>query len=224
MIPGLPLYIHIIFVLTVLLCDFLFWSAAPSSKATGFGIAVWLLVQGIITLKGFYMVTGTVPPRFALMAAPPFVLIAVLFISKKGRIFLDAFNIRTLTFLHTIRIPVEIVLFLLVVHRQLPEAMSFEGRNLDIISGISAPVVGWLYFDRKILSRNLLLVWNFMCLALVLNVMIYGLLSAQTSFQQLSFEQPNKAVQYFPFSWLPSFVVPVVILSHLISIRRLLKS
>ncbi|HVF96549.1 MAG TPA: hypothetical protein VM871_04480, partial [Flavisolibacter sp.] len=38
-----------------------------------------------------------------------------------------------------------------------------------------------------------------------------------------AFDQPNIAVLYFPFIWLPSFIVPVVLLSHLVCIRQLLK-
>jgi hypothetical protein len=40
-------------------------------------------------------------------------------------------------------------------------------------------------------------------------------------FQQFAFDQPNIAVLYFPFIWLPSCVVPLVLLSHLAAIRQL---
>ncbi len=217
----LPAYINFLFILTVLLTLVLFCYAAPFSRWVWIFAAGWLIFQAILTLKGFYLVTDTIPPRFALMMAPLLILVILLFVTKSGRQFLDAFNLRTLTYLHTIRIPVEITIFLLVAHQLMPEAMSFEGRNFDIFSGITAPFVAWLYFDKYAMNKKLLLAWNWLCLILVLNVVIYGVLSAPTVFQQLSLDQPNKAIQYFPFSWLTSFVVPVVILSHLIAIRRL---
>jgi hypothetical protein len=37
-----------------------------------------------------------------------------------------------------------------------------------------------------------------------------------------AFDQPNIAVLYFPFNWLPSCIVPLVLLSHLAAIRQLL--
>jgi len=37
----------------------------------------------------------------------------------------------------------------------------------------------------------------------------------------LAFDQPNIAVLYFPFSWLPTYVVPVVLFCHLAALRKL---
>jgi len=42
--------------------------------------------------------------------------------------------------------------------------------------------------------------------------------------QLFAFDQPNIAILYFPFVWLPSFIVMTVLFSHLISIRRLVKN
>jgi len=42
--------------------------------------------------------------------------------------------------------------------------------------------------------------------------------------QQFAFEQPNRAVLYFPFIWLPSVVIPIFIFSHLAAFWQLLKS
>jgi hypothetical protein len=44
----------------------------------------------------------------------------------------------------------------------------------------------------------------------------------QVGLQQFAITQPNIAVQYFPFNWLPSVVVPLVLFSHLASIQQLL--
>tara|TARA_R110002096_G_scaffold209585_1_gene396758 strand:- start:1620 stop:1829 length:210 start_codon:yes stop_codon:yes gene_type:complete len=47
-------------------------------------------------------------------------------------------------------------------------------------------------------------------------------LSAQTPFQQLAFDQPNIGVTYFPFVWIPAVIVPIILFSHLVSIRQLI--
>jgi hypothetical protein len=60
------------------------------------------------------------------------------------------------------------------------------------------------------------------CLGLVVNIAINGLLSAPTPLQQFAFDQPNIALAYFPFVLLPSVVVPMVIFAHLASIRQIL--
>ncbi|MFI5134841.1 MAG: hypothetical protein ACHQD9_03205, partial [Chitinophagales bacterium] len=135
---------------------------------------------------------------------------------------LDGLDGKILTYLHTIRIPVEIVLYLLFLHKQIPQLMTFEGRNFDILSGISAPFVAYFGYNKQKLSTTFLLTWNFICLALLINIVINAVLSAPFPFQKFGFDQPDVAVLYFPFTWLPCCVVPVVLLSHLAVIRQLI--
>lgn len=101
--------------------------------------------------------------------------------------------------------------------------MTFEGRNFDIAAGITAPFVAWFAFKNKDIRRKILLAWNFICLALLINIVVTALLTAPSPIQKIAFDQPNIAVLYFPFSWLPVFIVPVVLFAHLSSIRQLLK-
>ncbi|MES1214393.1 MAG: hypothetical protein ABUT20_02655 [Bacteroidota bacterium] len=224
MITGLPIYISVLFIIVTLVTVYLFYRASHQSDITFIVLASWLMIQAIISLKGFYTTTDTIPPHIALLAAPAVLLIIFLFATKKGRAYIDSFDTYLLTNLHAIRVPVEIILFALFSHKLIPGLMTFEGRNFDIFSGVTAPFVAWLGYDKKRLSRNTMLIWNFICLALVLNVAIHGMLSAPTRIQQFAFDQPNIAILYFPFAWLPAFVVPIVVFSHLVCIRQLLKS
>ena len=99
--------------------------------------------------------------------------------------------------------------------------MTFEGRNFDVLSGLSAPFVFYTAFVWRRMSRNLLLTWNIVCLALLINIVAHAVLAAPFDFQQLAFDQPNRAIFYFPFVWLPACIVPIVLLSHLAAIRQL---
>ncbi|WP_208646852.1 hypothetical protein [Pedobacter jejuensis] len=67
-----------------------------------------------------------------------------------------------------------------------------------------------------------LLVWTFICLGLLLNIVVNAVLSASSPFQQFGFDQPNVTILNFPFSWLPAFIVPLVLFAHLATIRRLI--
>jgi hypothetical protein len=218
---NLPAYIGIVFGLTTLLSVAFFYKASNNSKTTLVILLCWLILQAAVGLTGFYTVTDTIPPRFLLMVLPPFLLILLLFATSKGRRYIDSLNPASLTLLHTIRIPVEITLFWLFVHRAVPELMTFEGRNFDILSGLSAPFIYYFGFIKKRIHRTIILIWNFICLGLLLNIVANAVLSAPFPFQQFAFEQPNIAVLYFPFNWLPSCVVPLVMLSHLAAIRHL---
>jgi len=218
---NLPSYISILFGLTTIITTLIFYKAAGNSKPVLLVIMIWLAVQAFIASSGFYTVTDTLPPRFLLLVLPPFLGIAGLFLSPKGRKFIDSLDLKSLTILHTIRIPVELVLFFLFTSKVIPELMTFEGRNFDILSGITAPVIFYFAFIRKQFGRKIILIWNMICLGLLINIVSNAILSAPFPFQQFAFDQPNIAVLYFPFIWLPCCVVPLVLLSHLAAIRQL---
>jgi hypothetical protein len=217
----LPFYIPATFLITFFLSIFLFYKAANASKTALIVIGVWVILQTVLGLSGFYRAAEAVPPRLPLLILPPIIYILILFNTEKGRAFIDTLNLKWLTILHVVRIPVELVLFWLSVHKLVPELMTFQGRNFDILSGISAPFVWYFGFVNPKLNKTVLLVWNFVCLGLVLNIMFSAVFSAPTKFQLFGFEQPNRAFGFFPFLLLPAFVVQVVLLSHLAAIRQL---
>lgn len=219
---NLPFYIPITFILITLVTLAFLYFATNKSKTVLIICLVWLIFQALLGNNEFYLITDTIPPRFLVLLLPPLVTIILLFTLKKGQLFLDKMNVPILTLLHVVRVPVEIVLFWLFIHQMVPELMNFEGRNFDIISGITASIIFYFGYYRKRLNPKIILLWNFLCIGLLLNIVIHAVLSAPFPFQQLAFEQPNIAVLYFPFNWLPAFVVPVVLFSHLVCIRQLL--
>jgi hypothetical protein len=220
---SLPFYIVIATMAVAFLTLYFLYKATDRSKKVVIISLAWLALQAIIGLSGFYEVTNTMPPRFALTLAPPLIAIAVCLFTKSGKQFLDSVNTKWLTILHVVRIPVEMMLLWLFLQKYVPQLMTFEGRNFDMLSGLTAPLIFYFGFIRKMTSRKILLAWNFICLALLFNIVINAILAAPFRFQQFAFDQPNIAVLYFPFVWLPAFIVPVVLFSHLASIRQLLK-
>lgn len=235
MIHKLPFYLGHAFELTTLLTLLLFyWMLKKSGpkivqdnlRIIYYGLVLWIALQGILSF--FYVYTNTLaqfPPRIMLLGVFPMLLaILLLFITKKGKEFIDGLSLQYLTLINLVRIPVELVLYLLFINRTIPEVMTFEGRNFDIIAGLTALPMMYLVFSKgQLIKPRLLLAWNIICLALLLNIVITAILSVPSPFQKLGFEQPNIAILYLPFSWLPTFIVPVVLFGHLVSIRQLLK-
>ena len=220
---NLPIYISILFGLITLLTVGLFYKATNRSILSLVILLTWLVIQAVIALTNFYTVTDTIPPRFLLLVMPPILFIILLFATNKGRIFIDSLDIKALTLLHIVRVPVEIVLFRLFIYIMIPELMTFEGRNFDVISGISAPLIYYFGFVQKQLSNKIIIIWNVLCLMLLFNIVINAVFSAPFPFQKFAFDQPNIAILYFPFNWLPSCVVPIVLFSHIVAIRQILK-
>ncbi len=219
-----PLSLVLTFIATTVLALVLFQRAAHQHRITLFVLVGWLLLQGWISLTGFYLDESGMPPRFVLLVGPPALLILSLFLTASGRRFIDGLDTGRLTLLHMVRIPVELVLFGLFTYGAVPEVMTFEGRNFDILSGLTAPLVYAFGYLRPQIGTGVLIAWNVACLALLVNVVTHAVLAAPTDFQQIAFDQPNVGVIYFPFVWLPCMVVPLVLFAHLVSLRRLLAS
>lgn len=211
----------VLFILTTFLTLWFFYRASKSINVL-LGLLVWMIVVGVLGYTGFYRVEDATPPRFIFLLGPGLLFVILLFTTKKGREFTKRLKLKWLTILHTIRIPVEIVLFYIYTEGLIPVEMTFEGYNYDIISGLSAPVMYYLVFVTERIGKRGLLIWNIVCLGLLLNILTIAVLSANTPFQRMAFDQPNIGVAYFPFVWLPAVIVPVVFYSHLASISQLL--
>jgi len=220
---NLPLYIPVLFVITTMLSFLFIAKAFRFSKMAVAIILAWLMVQAVIASTGFYTNTSSLPPRFLLAILPPFAAIILLFNSVKGKEIIDFLPCGTLTLLHIVRVPVEITLLLLFFHKTIPIEMTFEGRNVDIISGITAPAVYYFGFVTRKMKPALIITWNVLCILLLINIVVTAILSVQFPFQQFGFEQPNIAVLHAPYIWLPCFIVPSVLFSHLVVIRQMSK-
>ncbi|MFY0654763.1 MAG: hypothetical protein JXQ96_22215 [Cyclobacteriaceae bacterium] len=176
----------------------------------------------LLAVNKFFFEFEALPPRMLLAISPPTFAILLLLFYPKTRAFLVKIPIATLTYLHIIRVPVEIVLWWLYLGGLLPELLTFEGINYDILSGVTAPFIAIFAVGIKKKRRAIAFIWNILALGLLINIVGHAILSAPTPFQQFAFDNPNTGVFYFPYIWLPAFVVPAVFFSHLVSFIKLL--
>ncbi|MBE9598006.1 hypothetical protein [Pedobacter sp. MC2016-24] len=233
MLDHLPLYLNISFIFTTFLSAgmialLLRTASKPITRSTARGIlatvVIWLIIQASLSYTGVYTdYPQALPPNIILFGViPALITIIILFNTRKGKQFIDRLSMQMLSYVHIVRIPVELVLYGLFLNGAVPELMTFEGRNFDILAGITAPFVGFFGIGQSKMRKGSLLVWNFICLALLLNIVINAVLSTPSPFQQFAFDNPNIAILNFPYSWLPAFIVPLVLFAHLAAIRKLI--
>jgi hypothetical protein len=219
---NLPLYLHFAFFLTTLLTLYLLTGAARPSRRELAAIAGWLLLTGGLAAGGFFTDFQAAPPRLLLALLPSLALLLLLFVTPRGRARLDRIDGRKALLVHSVRLPVELTLWGLSHYGAVPLLMTFGDGNLDILPGITAPLV-YVARQKGWMGRRAEVAWHLLSLALLFNIVARAILSAPSPFQQLSLDQPNVAVFYFPFVWLPAFVVPAVLLAHGAALRQLLK-
>jgi hypothetical protein len=223
MIPSIPFYISLIFSITVIASVYGLYKASSNQKKVVVLLGAWIALQSVIGISGFYTNTMSLPPRFLIAVIPPLLFILFLFLLPNGRIWLDQLSPKLLTIIHVVRIPVEFVLFGLFIYKAIPQVMTFEGRNFDILAGITSPLVYYFGYHQNKVSKQIILLWNMLSLILLLNIVVTAVLSAPLPIQQMAFDQPNKAVMYFPYVLLPACVVPIVLFAHLVCIRSLFR-
>ena len=229
MIDSLPFYVTVVFVLTTLLTIGLLFRAFRDIRPAGFPsglltflIPFWMIITGLLAMSGFYQQFQFVPPRVATFAILPANILILLYFIFFRTTFIEKLSLKTLTLLHIIRVPVELVLLWLFQYGMVPQIMTFEGRNFDVLSGLSAPVIYWLAFRGGTTNRPLIIGWNIVALGLLVNIVVTAILSFPSPMQRFGFEQPNIGITFFPFIWLAAIIVPIVLFAHLASLWKLL--
>jgi len=210
----LPIFFGLITLVTLLIMI----KATNANKSFIFFLIIWVIIIGINSFLGFFENTESLPPRFVFIIAP--VILWVIYFYKKLRN--TEVRIPWLLSLHVLRIPVEITLYYLFIQQLIPQAMTFEGWNFDIFSGITALILLVMVAIAGVSRwQKLIYYWNYFGLLLLAMIVITAILSAPTPLQQINFNQPNVAVLQFPYTFLPALVVPLVALSHLLLLNKL---
>lgn len=195
------------------------WAAREKAKTAAF-IAAWLLLHSFLAIREVYADFEGVPNVFFAVFATA-IVVGVLAFSNYAKPWRDSLNPEVLTYMHTIRVEVELVLYGLYAAGWASVAQTFAGSNFDILIGLTAPIIAYLFFRGQALSARMFWWWNVGGILLLGNIVAISFASAPHQFQQMSFEQPARAFFYFPFNLLPLFVVPSMFAIHFIILKRL---
>lgn len=217
---DLPWYLPALFGVCVLYTFLLLVFASKMKRNVILISILWISLQSWLSFSLFYTDTTTVPPKFILALVPGLLFIVFLFISKKGRVYIDSLNLKMMYLIHVVRIPVEFGLYGLAIYKTIPMLMTFEGVNFDIFAGITAPLIILGYFYKDWLSDSFVLIWNFLSIGLLLTIVVNAITSVASPMQTQAFDQPNEAIMHFPYILLASYIVPVVLFSHFVAIKR----
>jgi hypothetical protein len=181
----------------------------------------WLVLVGGLSRIGFFDYFDQLPPRPVLAIFLPLPFVLLFAFSRTGTALLKAIPPSWLIYMQSFRILVEVILWIAVTRAILPVQMSFEGRNFDIISGILALPVGWWVAKNFTQARSIAIIYNFIGLAFLLNILLIALLSMPTTFRYFHNDPSSRIVAEFPFIYLPSVLVVMAYTLHVFSLRSL---
>lgn len=227
---AIEVHVQLVFICCVIAtCGFLFFGVKLAVKKSILptviliGLVLWIAFIGSFFFSGFFLNFESRPPRVVMFVAPIIIFIATLFILPRSRAFIARMPIATLTHIHLVRIPVEIVLWWLFQAGKVPEAITYEGANFDILVGITAPFAAIFLLGEKNRHTIGAIAWNLISLALLANVVIRAV-AATPYFMDgnAAAGTINLAMFYYPFIYLPMFIVPAVLFAHLASLYQLI--
>jgi len=184
-------------------------------------IAGWMMMVGIMAIKGFFADLTTLPPRPIILILLPLPLVLVTAFSKRFKEMALTIPEHWLIRFQAFRIFVELILWQAFAKNILPVQMTFEGRNWDIASGVLALVVAWMVLHKRNNYRTIATAYNIIGIGLLLNVLIVAFLSMPTPLRYFMNEPTVEKVGQFPMIYLPSVLVVLAYSFHIFSLRQL---
>jgi len=180
----------------------------------------WLLyiltVQQLGLLENFEL-----PPRIPLLVVIPLIVLMIWFTStRKFRPVLTAAPSYLPVVLQSFRVLVELLIFGAFVEEVFPERVTFKGLNFDILVGLSALPVAYL-ISRNLMGKSGILAWNIVSL-MILGLTVFSFIYSYYFTDYLL--TGSKELVHFPYLLLPSVLLPIAVLLHVVSIRQALKA
>jgi hypothetical protein len=201
------------------------WRVSPGAvrgvRVAGVALVGWLALTAGLAERGFFDDFQSMPPRFLPLFGLPLLTLLALTFSRRVTPLLAAVPPAWPAAAQAFRIPVEIVLWRLAVAGVIPELLSFHGRNVDILVGLTAPVVAYACFVRRAWPARVAVWWNWAGIVILLNVVVHAQLSAPTPWRIFETDPPTTFIADWPYVWLPGFLVPLAWLLHAVSLRQL---
>ncbi len=184
-------------------------------------IGVWLGYAGIMGYSGVIGDPTRMPPGIFLLLTPIIAFIAiVLGRSPAGAQLAASLPLGLIFAMQSFRIGVELTLSSLHDAGLTTRLMTLAGGNVEILVGLSAPVIA-LIATRGQAGRRIALVWNVLGLLSLLNVATRAVLTAPGPLNLIHAELPNVAMGLFPFSYIPGFMAPLAMMLHVLAFRAL---
>jgi len=230
--PNDPV-VAVFVVIPVLLAATLVWAAliawrrsgaseSASRRAAvivGVDSAAWMTLTWLAASSGLLQQWSRTPPPMLFVIAGVAIISSILALGGVGRRLAQFVPLWALVAIQSFRLPLELAMHGLSERGIMPIQMSYSGRNFDIVTGATAVVVAVLV-KTGYGGRRLVLVWNVMGLALLVNVVSVAIASMPL-FRAFGEDRVVTFVAYPPFIWLPAVMVLAALAGHLVIFRAL---
>ena len=190
-----------------------------AAAAVTLGLVVWMAATYAAAAFGVLRFPPA-PPTMIVVFALMLMLSVGLGISPVGRRLAAGLPLSVLVGVQGFRLPLELLMHRAYDYGLMPRQMSYSGLNVDILTGVTALVVGPLLATGHAGIRTAR-AWNLLGALLLVNIVTVAMLSAPTPFRVFREGPANVWITAAPYVWLPSVMVAFAILGHIVIYRRL---
>ncbi len=200
------------------------WQARDRSRAF-WGLATilvaWSVAAFVPVRLGFYQGTPTRIPTIPFGLLIPIAAGVVLFwrwpLLKRV---IDAVPQEWIVSVQAYRV-LGFIFLVLYAGGRLPREFAWPAGAGDVLVGLLAPLAGLAYARGSSGSANFVRTWNLFGLADLVVAVTTGFLTSPSQFQALAFDRPNELIGAFPLAMIPVLLVPLSVLLHLASLKKL---
>ncbi|XWN35924.1 MAG: hypothetical protein ROO71_08135 [Balneola sp.] len=187
-------------------------------------LLLWHLYIFLISQTGILQ-SFDFPPRFVLFLILPVFIFTGLFIYKyRNSEWIQAIPSSWLVYYQSFRIFVETLFVFSVAQGILHTNVTIEGYNFDMIFAFTAPIVGLLVYQFKVLSERVIIWWNYLGLIVIASIIflfnssIYlpELYGSDIALMPIEFTT-------YPYIIVAGFLMPSAVFMHVLSIVQLKK-
>jgi hypothetical protein len=189
---------------------------------TQYVLLAWFFLALGLSLSGSLVSTNSQPPlALGLAIVVPILLFLLVYaVSDAFRGFVRSVNPVTITALQFYRV-LGVAMLILGSRGMLPLVFALPAGWGDVAIGVAAPLVALALASGTRSGRTVFVIWNVLgALDLIMAVSL-GILSARSSFGILANTVSTGVMAQFPMSLIPTFLVPISFILHLIGLNSL---
>jgi hypothetical protein len=200
------------------------WSRSDRTRtvrATASLLAGWFALAVALAILGVYSATTSRIPTIQFGIAVP-ILIGCLMIWGWPAVsrLIEAVPRHWVIAIQFYRVEGVTFLVLFAGHR-LPGLFALPAGVGDVAVGLLAAAIAIGATGGRQLKPRTVLRWNLLGVADLVVAVSTGFLTAPSAFQMFAFDRPNELISMFPLVLIPTFLVPLAILLHIISLIQL---
>lgn len=192
-----------------------------------------ILVSGLIIWQLFILILSSTdilksyefPPRFAIAFILPAFIFTGFFLSlNRNKDWIKSIPEQWIIYFQTFRVLVETLFIFSLGKGIFNYQVTIEGYNFDMIFAFTAPIIAFLVYNKKVIPRKTIIIWNYVGLAVLASVIVLFLTSMYKPeiYGSKTPLLPLEALTY-PYVLIAGFLMPTAVFLHFLSIVQIVK-